>query len=90
MALQEAVVKQRMATRFNTKVIPKKFEVGDLVLKRDDVGLKNVNQGKLAPNLEGPYRVSSKTVKGAYILETLSKTPISRTWNVTELWKYYS
>lgn len=52
-SFKEAMVKQRIETRYNSKVIPKDFELGDLVLRRADVGLKNAAQGKLAPNWEG-------------------------------------
>ncbi|MCI58566.1 hypothetical protein A2U01_0079821, partial [Trifolium medium] len=48
--LTEVVIKQRMTTKYNKKVSPRRFNIGDLVLRRVDIGLKNAAQGKLAPN----------------------------------------
>lgn len=83
------MIKRLISTRFNTKVEPREFEVADLVLRRANVGQKNVVQGKLAPNWEGSYRVASKTGTGAYQLETLRKELVPRTWNADKLRKYF-
>ena len=45
--------KQRVAQRYNAKVVKREFEVDDLVLRRASIGLKNAKDGKLAANLEG-------------------------------------
>ncbi|XP_061338845.1 uncharacterized protein LOC133285605 [Gastrolobium bilobum] len=55
--------KERSATYYNKKVIPRIFEEKDLVLRRADVGNKNAREGKLASNWEGPYRVADKLGK---------------------------
>lgn len=89
-SLREVVIKKKMATRFNKKVILRSFEIADLVLRRADIGLKNAKQGKLAPYWEGPYRVIDKTGTKAYSLEALEEEPIPRAWNSTKLKKYYS
>ena len=47
---------------------PKKVEV-----------LKSLDQKKLSPNLEGPYRVIEILRSGAYWLETLDRTTIPQT-----------
>lgn len=44
-----------MAVCFNSTVIPKDFEVTDLVLRRVDMG-QNGSQGKLGPNKEAPTK----------------------------------
>jgi len=80
-ALTKAASKQATATRYNRKVRPRDFDPRDLVLQRADVGNKNTREGKLAANWEGPYRVTSSTGSGAYILESLDGLPIPRTWN---------
>ena len=54
--------------RYDAKVIRREFEVGSLVLKRND---KESREGKLAANWEGPYRVYVKTGTEAYYLENL-------------------
>lgn len=54
-ALKEVVIKQRMTIKYNKRVKPHKLEVGNLILQKVDVCLKNARQGKLAPNMEGSY-----------------------------------
>ena len=46
---------QRAARYHNRHVRPKQFKVGDLVLRREDIGKSNSKTGKLRPNWEGPY-----------------------------------
>ncbi|KAK4253884.1 hypothetical protein QN277_010509 [Acacia crassicarpa] len=82
--------KQLIAARYNKKVKHWSFEKGDLVLRRPDIGNKNARDGKLAANWESPYRVREKLGKGAYMLETLEKKLIKRTWNADKLKVYYS
>jgi len=50
-ALRETTLKQKIAARHNKKVIKREFEVGDLVLRRNQ---KDSEEGKLAANWEGP------------------------------------
>jgi hypothetical protein len=88
--LTEMSRKQRVAQRYNTKVVKRKFAVGDLVLRRASIGQKNAKDGKLAANWEGPYRVIRSTRKGAYALETLQGRELPRTFNAVDLRRYYS
>lgn len=53
-ALHEASLKQRIALRYDLKVIKREFKVGSLVLKRYH---KDSWEGKLATNWEGRYRI---------------------------------
>ena len=69
-ALRETSLKQKIADRHNKKVIRREFKVGDLVLRQNQ---KDSEEGKLAANWEGPYRVRMKTGTGAYGLEDLHK-----------------
>ncbi|XP_016178209.1 uncharacterized protein K02A2.6-like [Arachis ipaensis] len=48
--LSKSVLKQRMAVRYNTKVLKREFERDDLVLRRNDIGLLTPGEGKLAAN----------------------------------------
>ncbi|GAU41232.1 hypothetical protein TSUD_280320, partial [Trifolium subterraneum] len=52
--LREFTAKQRARRKYDTRVIPRKFEAGDLVLKRP---MGRDKGGKLAPNWEGPFRI---------------------------------
>ncbi|XP_072080964.1 uncharacterized protein [Arachis hypogaea] len=48
--LSETALKQRMALRYNAKVLKREFEQNDLVLQRNYVGLPTPGKGKLAAN----------------------------------------
>ncbi|KAI9074947.1 hypothetical protein K1719_043110 [Acacia pycnantha] len=86
---RDMVAKQIVAAKYNRKVRPRSFDRGDLVLRRAYVGNKNARDGKLAANWDGPYRVKEKLDRGAYVLETLARKPIKRTWNADKLRVYY-
>ncbi|GAU19534.1 hypothetical protein TSUD_303470 [Trifolium subterraneum] len=86
-SLREVTLKQKIAARHDKRVIKREFEVGSLVLRRNQ---KDSREGKLAANWEGPYRVRAKTENGAYHLEDLYGKEIPRTWNAEKLKQYYS
>ncbi|KAK2376303.1 hypothetical protein QL285_077105 [Trifolium repens] len=86
-SIKEASLKQKVAARHDTKVIPREFNVDSLVLRRN---AKDSHEGKLAPNWEGPYRVRGKTGNGAYYLEDLQGKELPRPWNAQKLKQYYS
>ena len=46
-----------MAKHYNAKVKPRHFQIGDLVLRKVTTATKDPAQGKLGPNLEGPYKI---------------------------------
>ena len=48
-----------MAKHYNTNVRHRDFQVGDLVLRKVMRVAKDPLQGKLGPNWEGPYRITS-------------------------------
>ena len=50
---------QQLARSFQKKVREIAFKVGDLVLRKALLNTKDPNHGKLGPNWEGLYRVSS-------------------------------
>jgi hypothetical protein len=85
--LREFTMKQRVTHKYNTKVMPRSFQKGDLVLKRP---MRRDKRGKLAPNWEGPFRIQEVYGGGAYRLETLQGETMPRTWNVMNLKFYYS
>ena len=49
--------KNLMARQYDTMVKPRRFNIGDLVLKKVTWATRNPAYGKLGPNWEGPYRV---------------------------------
>ncbi|KAL4357280.1 hypothetical protein AHAS_Ahas09G0170900 [Arachis hypogaea] len=86
--LKEQALKQRVAKGYYTKVRPRSFQAGDLVLGQADVGVPGI-RGKLAPTWKELFRGKETLEKGAYKLETLDSTEILRTWNVTHLKRYF-
>jgi transposase InsO family protein len=84
---REFAMKQRVSRKYNTRVMPRDFKEGDLVLKRP---MGKDKGGKLAPNWEGPFRIREVFGGGAYKLETLKGEAMPRSWNVSNLRFYYS
>ena len=62
---------------------------GDLVLRKVLGNAKNPTWGKLRPNWERPYRITSVVRIGAYYLEDLDEKVVHRPWNVNNLRMYY-
>lgn len=87
---REIIAKQHAAIRYNRKVVSGSFSIGDLVLRKASIGDPDAERGKLEANWEGPYRVTGSTGTGAYKLETLNGKEIPRTWNATNLKRYYN
>ncbi|XP_074574648.1 uncharacterized protein LOC141831119 [Curcuma longa] len=79
--------RQRMCHTYNRRVIPRAFQVGDIVWKK----VKPVGDvGKLEPPWEGPYRVIKKTSFDAYYLVDLAGKDLVRPWNATHLRPYWT
>ena len=79
----------RMAQYYNSRVRHRDFQVGDLVLRRVMGAARDLTQGKLGPNWEGPYRITSWQRKGTYHLETTDGQKLPHPWNTEHLRKYY-
>ena len=60
-----------MAKYYNSNVRRRDFQVGNIVLRKVMGAAKDPLQGKLAPNWEGPYKITSWQRKGTYHLEML-------------------
>nr|KYP56990.1 Transposon Ty3-I Gag-Pol polyprotein [Cajanus cajan] len=85
--INQVAAHRRAAFKYNTKVVPRDFVVGDLVLKRAQA---TQMRNKLSPKWVGPYKIDDVVGKGAYRLRTLDGGMIPRTWNATNLRFYYS
>ena len=81
--------KNLMAKQHDAMVKPRRFSIGDLVLKRVSLATKNPAHGKLGPNWEGPYRVINSKRQGSYYLEALDGRKLEHPWNVEHLRRYY-
>ena len=79
--------KNLMARQYDAIVKPRRFNIGDLILKRVTLAIRNPAYGKLGPNWEGPYRVINCKRQGLYYLEALDGRRLERPWNVEHLRK---
>ncbi|GKD91881.1 hypothetical protein Tco_1371718 [Tanacetum coccineum] len=87
-AIKEAHYKQKLEGYYNKNVKPSTFKPGTYVLQLNNAS-KAEYQGKMRLMWEGPYRVRKAYGDGAYKLETLFGKAIDRTWNGTNLLKFY-
>ena len=78
----------KISRSYNKNIRIRRFNIGDLVLRKAFQNTTNPADGKLAPKWEGPYRIENKAGKGAYKLTTLDGTPLPRSWNAIHR-KYY-
>ncbi|KAL0298791.1 UNVERIFIED_CONTAM: hypothetical protein Sradi_6538900 [Sesamum radiatum] len=79
--------KRHMAKAYNARVRQKNFQIGDLLWRRSDV---QGNIGKLDAKWEGPYRVIEAVGNATYKLEKADGKEIPRTWNASNLKKFYA
>ena len=63
--------KQSVAKYYNSKVHPRTFSEGDLVLRKVFQNTAEPNAGKLRANWEGPYKILKVIRLGVYRLETI-------------------
>lgn len=85
--IQKFSVKQIVARRCNSRVIPREMKEGDMVLKHVVVPTKF---RKLLFDWEGPYKVCEKLSHGIYRLEELNNNDVPRSWNSVNMRYYYS
>ena len=61
--------KEAMARYYNKKVKVRKFNIGDLILRKVSQETKDLSQGKLGPAWEGPYEGIRHSKEGSYYLK---------------------
>ena len=87
--VQLAYYQHKLKQGYDAKVKLRPLEHGDLVLRMVLGTAKNPAWGKLGPNWEEPYRITSVAGIWAYFLEDLDEHVIPRPWNVNNLGMYY-
>ncbi|GKC10575.1 reverse transcriptase domain-containing protein [Tanacetum coccineum] len=87
-SIKQAHYKQKLEGYYNKNVKPSTFKPGTYVLRLNSAS-KAECQGKIGPTWEGPYVIRKAYGDGAYKLETLSGEAVDRTWNGTNLHKFY-
>ena len=83
-----AYYQQKLKQGYEAKVKSRPLAPGDLVLRKVLGTARNPAWGKLGPNWEGPYRITSVAGIGAYFLEDLDEHVVPRPWNVNNLKMY--
>ena len=81
--------KSLMARQYDAMVKPRRFNIGDLVLKWVSLATRNPAHGKLGLNWEGPYRIINFKRQGSYYLEATDGQKLEHPWNVEHLRRYY-
>ena len=87
--VQLAHYQQKLKRGYNANVRTRPLTPSDLVLRKVIGSAKNPAWGKLGPNWEGPYRITSNASIGAYFLEDLDGLVVPHPWNVNNLKRYY-
>ena len=87
--VQLAYYQHKFKQGYDTNVKLRPLAPGDLVLRKVLGSTKNPAWGKLRPNWEGPYRITSVVGISAYYLEDLDEKTVLHHWNVNSLKRYY-
>ena len=87
--IQLAYYHQKLKQGYDANVKLRPLAPGDLVLRKVVGAAKNPSWGKLGPNWEGPYQITSIAGIGAYYLEDLDEKAIPHPWNVNNPKIYY-
>ena len=87
--IQLAYYQHKLKQGYDANMKLRPLAPGDLVLRKALGTVKNLAWGKLGPNWEGLYRITSVAGIGAYYLEDLEKNVVPRPWNVNNLRRYY-
>ena len=69
---------QKLKQGYDTNVKLRPLAPGDLVLRKVVSVAKDPSWGKLRPNWEGPFRITSVAGIGAYYLENLDEKAVPR------------
>ena len=87
--IQLAYYHQKLKQGYDINVKQRPLEPGDLVMRNIFGSAKNPSWGKLGPNWEGSYRITSVAGICTYYLEDLDEKTVPRLWNVNNLKRYY-
>ena len=88
-AIRSAAQKHLVAKYYNSRVRPRSFLSGDLVLRRVFQNTQEPDVGAFGLNWEGPYKMVRVVRSGVYELKDLGGRPLGHPWNVEHLKKYY-
>jgi len=81
---------QADARYYNSNIKIRRFEVGELVLRKVFCNMRELNARKLGTNWEGPYRIIEVVRDGVYkLVKVINGVPELRPWNAMHLKKYH-
>ena len=86
---QLAYYQHKLKQRYDSNVRLRPLVPRDLVLRKILGTAKNPGWGKLGPNWEGSYCITSVARISAYYLKDLDEKVVPRPWNVNNLRMYY-
>ena len=87
--VQLAHYEHKLKQGYDSNVRSRPLALGDLVLRKILGTVKNPAWGKLGPNWEGSYRITSVVGISAYNLEDLDENIVPHPWNINNLRMYY-
>ena len=87
--IRMASYQQQIARQYNKHVKERRFQVGELVLRKVFPNTPESRDGKLSPNWEGPYQIESITGPGSYQLRDSKGKLLPRSWNAIHLKRYF-
>ena len=87
--VQLAYYQHKLKQGYDLSVKLRPLAPGDLFLRIVVGNAKNPAWGKLGPNWEEPYCITTVAGIGAYHLEDLDERAILHPWNVNNLKRYY-
>ncbi|KAL2945780.1 hypothetical protein AAZX31_U030000 [Glycine max] len=85
----ERLYQSRVKNAFDKKVRPRKFNKGNLVLKKVSQAQKD-HRGKRAPNYEGPFVVKKAFSGGALVLASMDEEELPSPVNFDIIKRYYA
>ena len=80
---------QKLKQGYDINIKLRLLAPGYLVLRKVVGAAKDPSWGKLGPNWERPFQITSVAGIGAYYLEDLDEKAVPRPWNVNNLKRYY-
>ena len=80
---------QKLKRGYDANVKLRPLATSDLMLRKVMGAAKDPTWGKLGPNWEGPFQITSVAEIDAYYLEDLDEKAVPRPWNVNNLKRYY-
>ena len=81
---------QHAAEKYNnSNVRNRRFNEGDLIIRKVFQNTAEWNAGKLGANWEGPYKIIKVVRPGSYEMANMQGIKIPRTWNAMHIKKYY-